>query len=101
MTDRAATIPDYVAALPADRAKAFGAALDLVRRNIPEGLEERLDDRRMVVWEIPLSVRPTTYNGQPLQVAALANQKNYLSLYLMGLYVVPEFAERLDRAAPT
>jgi Domain of unknown function (DU1801) len=29
---------------------------------------------------------PDTYNGQPLGIAALASQKNHMSLYLMGLY---------------
>jgi hypothetical protein len=100
MTLPAATVEDHVAALPADRAEAFTAALDLVRRNVPAGIEERLEGE-MVRWEIPLSVRPKTYNGEPLLVAALANQKRYLSLYLLGLYVLPELGEKLDRAAPT
>src|SRR6185312_754355 len=90
---------EYVAGLPADRARAFTAALDLVRANLPAGLEERLDGA-MLVWEIPLAVRPRTYNGKPLMVAALANQKRYVSLYLQGLYVLPELGERLDRLAP-
>ena len=29
---------------------------------------------------------PVTYNGQALQYAALASQKNYMSLYLMNVY---------------
>ncbi len=29
---------------------------------------------------------PYTYNGQPLAYAALASQKHYLSVYLMGIY---------------
>ena len=29
---------------------------------------------------------PVTYNGQALQYAALASQKNYMSLYLMIVY---------------
>ena len=35
---------------------------------------------------IPLERYPVTYNGQALQYAALASQKNYMSLYLMNVY---------------
>ena len=37
-------------------------------------------------YVVPLDRYPDTYNGRPLQVAALANQKQYVSLYLMGVY---------------
>ena len=35
---------------------------------------------------IPLERYPVTYNGQALQYAARASQKNYISLYLMNVY---------------
>ena len=40
----------------------------------------------MIMWGIPLSRYPDTYNKQPLCYGALAAQKNYSSLYLMGCY---------------
>jgi hypothetical protein len=40
----------------------------------------------MLAYVVPLDRYPDTYNGRPLQVAALANQKQYVSLYLMGVY---------------
>jgi hypothetical protein len=40
----------------------------------------------MISYEIPLSRYPKTYNKQPLAMAALASQKNYMSLYLMTVY---------------
>jgi hypothetical protein len=95
----AATVEEYLDQLPADRADAFRSALALVRRNLPAGLEERLH-WGMVCWEVPLSVYPETYNKQPLLVTALANQKNYLSLYLNAVYAMPELRERLTAAAP-
>jgi Domain of unknown function (DU1801) len=33
---------------------------------------------------------PKTYNNRPLGLAALASQKNYMSLYLMNIYADPE-----------
>ncbi len=40
----------------------------------------------MIGYVIPLERYPVTYNGQALQYAALASQKNYMSLYLMNVY---------------
>jgi uncharacterized protein YqjF (DUF2071 family) len=39
---------------------------------------------------VPLEVCADTYNGQPLTYAALANQKNYMALYLMTVYGDPK-----------
>lgn len=44
----------------------------------------------MITYVIPLSYFPDTYNKQPLLYAALAAQKNYMSLYLIGVYSHPE-----------
>jgi len=35
---------------------------------------------------VPLERFPDTYDGQPLGLAALASQKNYMSLYLNTVY---------------
>jgi hypothetical protein len=40
----------------------------------------------VINWGIPLEEFPDTYNGQPLCYIGLAAQKNYNSLYLMGVY---------------
>jgi len=39
----------------------------------------------MISYEIPLETFPKTYNKKPLQYAALASQKNYMSPYLMNV----------------
>ena len=39
---------------------------------------------------MPLERFPDTYNGQPLGLAGLASQKNYISLYLNTVYGEPE-----------
>src|SRR5262245_5348632 len=49
----------------------------------------------MIFYEVPLERYPDTYNGRPLGYAALAEQKNYYSLYLMGCYQDPAGAEWL------
>ena len=44
----------------------------------------------MIGYYVPLSRYANTYNKQHLSYAALASQKNYLSLYLMGVYADAE-----------
>ena len=44
----------------------------------------------MIGYVIPLERYPVTYNRQPLMYAALASQKNYMSLYLMNIYENPD-----------
>jgi hypothetical protein len=39
-----------------------------------------------ITWSVPLERYPDTYNGQPLGYVALAAQKRYYAVYLMGLY---------------
>jgi hypothetical protein len=40
----------------------------------------------MINYAIPLARFPETYNGQPLMIAALGSQKNYMAVYLMNIY---------------
>ena len=41
----------------------------------------------MISWVVPLERYPKTYNGEPLTIASLASQKNYMALYLHCAYV--------------
>jgi hypothetical protein len=80
---------EYIADLPPDRAKAISRVREVVQRHLPEGYEEGMQ-YGMIGWYVPFSRLPKTYNGQPLAYAGLANQKNYMSLYLMNVYGDPE-----------
>nr|WP_276512227.1 DUF1801 domain-containing protein [Cryobacterium roopkundense] len=62
--------------------------IDAVRDAMPPGYELGMHFG-MPGWVIPLTRYPKTYNGQPLAYVSLAAQKNYHSLYLMGLYSNP------------
>lgn len=92
MRSASGTIEEYLAALPDDRRQAITAVRDLILQNLPEGYQEGLAFG-MIGYVIPLSRYPKTYNGQPLMYAALANQKNYMSVYLMGVYGSTEAAD--------
>jgi hypothetical protein len=81
----ATTVEAYLAELPSDRLAAIGAVRRVILRNLPDGFEECMQ-YGMIGYSVPLSRYPDTYNGEPLGIAALANQKRYISLYLMGIY---------------
>jgi len=86
MVSSAATTPDeYVASLPEDRRDVVARVREVVRDNLPTGYEEGMQ-YGMIGWYVPLERFPDTYNGQPLALAALASQKNYMSLYLNTVY---------------
>ena len=77
------SVVEYLASLPPDRRKAITTVRKVVRDNIPTGYSEMFG-WGMIMWGVPLSRYPDTYNKQPLCYVALASQKNYCSLYLMG-----------------
>jgi Domain of unknown function (DU1801) len=79
------TPDEYIAALPDGRREAVATVRDVVRRNLPPGFKEGVS-YGMIGWYVPLERFPDTYNGQPLGLAALASQKNYMSLYLNNVY---------------
>ena len=78
----AATVEEYLDELEPDRREQMKVVRDVVLDNLPDGYSEAMN-WGMISWEIPLERYPTTYNRQPLMYAALASQKNYMSLYLM------------------
>jgi hypothetical protein len=91
------TPAQYIASLPADRAKTIATVRALVNKHIPRGYDECIV-WGTIGWTIPLSRYPDTYNKQPLCYVALSSQKNYCSLYLMGAYMGGSQLEPLKAA---
>ena len=82
---KAETVDGYLTELPEGRRAAISAVRQVVLESLPQGYEEMMQFG-MIGYMIPLERYPVTYNGQALQYAALASQKNYMSLYLMNVY---------------
>ena len=61
---------EYLAQQPPDRRAALTAVRDVIRANLPNGYEESVQ-KGMLVYYVPLSRYPDTYNKQPLWLAAL------------------------------
>ncbi len=85
MQSKATTVSQYLEELPADRRQAIETVRQTILKNLPEGYEEVMN-WGMISYEVPISIYPDTYNKKPLMYAALASQKNYMAVYMMGLY---------------
>lgn len=94
---KAATVENYLAELPPERRAVVSAVRDVVRRSLPKGYSEGMSFG-MIGYGVPLSRYPDTYNGQPLGYVALAAQKNYYALYLMGPYMDAKQGKQLAEA---
>jgi len=78
------TVDEYLAELGPVRRDAMTLVRNTILEHLPDGYQEAMN-YGMISYEIPLETFPKTYNKKPLQYAALASQKNYMSLYLMNV----------------
>lgn len=85
MRSDAATVDEYLASLPDERREAIEVVRNEILANLPDGYEEAMN-WGMIAYQVPLSINPDTYNGQPLMYAALASQKNHMAVYLTSVY---------------
>jgi Domain of unknown function (DU1801) len=81
----ATTVEDYLAELPAERRETIQGVRAVILEHLPDGFVEGMQ-YGMIGYYIPLERYPDASNQQPLAIAALASQKRYMSLYLMGIY---------------
>ena len=91
---KATTVEQYMAELPPERREVVSTVRKTILDNLPNGYTESMN-WGMISYEIPLEDYPDTYNGQPLGYLALAAQKNYYSLYMMGVYGFAEQEQKL------
>ncbi len=91
------TPEQYIASLPADRAKTIATVRALVKKHIPRGYEECLA-WGTIGWTIPLSRYPDTHNQQPIYYVGVSSQKDYCSLYLMSAFWSASELEHLKAA---
>lgn len=95
MQSDATTVEAYLESLPEDRRAAITAVREVMLANLPAGYVESMN-WGMIAYEVPLSVCPDTYNGQPLMYAALASQKNHMAVYLTAIYMNEKARESFE-----
>jgi hypothetical protein len=77
----------YLEGLPAERRTEIERVWGFVRERIPAGYTEEVGAKFL------------SFKAGAEWYVALANQKNYISLYLVPLYVFPEMKAKFDAAA--
>ena len=97
MKNEAKTVKEYLSSLPDDRRDQIVMVRNEILEFLPEGVEENMR-WGMITYEIPLSTYPDTYNGQPLMFAALANQKNHMVVYLIGIYADEKLKKSFEKS---
>jgi hypothetical protein len=88
MKYNAKTVSEYLEALPEDRRAAINAVRKVILQHLPKGYEEILQ-YGMIGYAVPLKLYPPGYHcrkNEPLPYAALASQKNFMSVYLCNIY---------------
>lgn len=88
MQSKATTVEQYLAELPADRQKAMTELREVVKKNLPKGFSEGMG-YGMIGYCVPHSLYPPGYHCNPklpLPFMSIASQKNYISVYHMGVY---------------
>lgn len=87
----ALTVPQLLAALPADRRAALIAVRQAINENLPRGYEEGIQ-WGMIGWYVPLALYPEGYGDNrnvPLPLISLASQKLGMVLHCPCLYMDP------------
>ena len=82
------TVSDYLDNLPEERIDSFNTLRKVILSNLPEGFEECIN-YGMIGYVVPHSIYPAGYHCDtklPLPFMNIANQKNFIAFYHMGIY---------------
>jgi len=88
MTPKITSLASYINQLPTERKKVISKLRKTILEHLPNGFEETLS-YGMIGYVVPHKIYPEGYHCNPelpLPFINLASQKNYISLYHMGLY---------------
>jgi hypothetical protein len=91
-----ANSPDeYVEKVPEERRDSFKRLRQTVLDHLPSGFEEVMS-YGMIGYVVPHSLYPEGYHctpALPLPFMNIANQKNFIAFYHMGIYAEPELLQ--------
>jgi uncharacterized protein YdhG (YjbR/CyaY superfamily) len=89
MNSKAKTVGQYVNELPAERKNAINQLREMILKNLPKGFKEEIS-YGMIGYVVPHSLYAPGYHCDPklpLPFMNIASQKNFISLYHMGIYI--------------
>jgi len=102
MTSDAKTTKEYLDTLPAERKESMTRLRDTISKNLPKGFSETMS-YGMIGFVVPHSKYPSGYHCDPklpLPFVSIASQKNFVALYHMGIYAMPELLEWFIKEYP-
>lgn len=85
------TPKQFIDSLPDDRRPAITKLRSTLRKHLPKGFKEEFSGT-MLGYVVPHKLYPAGYHvdpAKPLPFINLANQKNFIGLYHMGIYADP------------
>ena len=93
---------EYIAQVPEQRKAAFEALRRVVLDNLPQGFKEVIS-YGMLGYVVPHQIYPAGYHCSPelpLPFINIANQKNFIALYHMGIYADPDLLQWFEQEYP-
>lgn len=85
--------PDlYISHLPEDRIAPMEALREVIKSNLPPGFEETMS-YGVIGYVVPHTLYPAGYHCDPklpLPFMSIASQKNFVAVYHIGIYALPE-----------
>lgn len=91
----AANPDEYVKNAPTERQAALEKLRQVIKENLPKGFSETMS-YGMIGYVVPHDLYAAGYHCDPklpLPFVSIANQKNFIALYHMGMYAKPELLE--------
>ena len=98
MQSKATSVAEYLRELPTDRRAAIETVRSVILKNLDKGYAEGMS-YGMIGYYVPHALYPPGYHCDPkvpLPFAALASQKNYMSVYILTVYSGCEDGESGD-----
>ena len=95
MKIEATSVSNSIDQLPETRKPAFKELYETIKTNLPDGYESFLS-YGMPSFCVPHEIYPNGYHvkpEEPLPFISLGNQKNFIGLYHMGIYAIPELEQ--------
>jgi len=93
------TVKAYIETISEERIEAFSKLREVIIKNLPKGFKEEMN-YGMPGYVVPLETYPDGYHckkNTPLPFANIANQKNFIAIYNMGMYAQPEIKEWFEK----
>jgi Domain of unknown function (DU1801) len=95
MTIKADSIDEYIQGVDAERRPYVEKLRETILTNIPDGFYEEMS-YGAIGYVVPHRLYPPGYHCDPklpLPFVSIAAQKNFIALYHMGIYAVPELLD--------